>query len=76
MAVRHAGPPFFYLRCVISDGPTLPSALPYYAAAAIAGGLIGSGIGAKKLPGDSIRLLLALVLLIGAAKMFIAAVSY
>ena len=61
---------------VISDGATLPSALPYYAAAAITGGLIGSGIGAKKLPGDSIRLLLALVLLIGAAKMFITAVSY
>lgn len=56
---------------VVSDGPPLPAPLPYYIAAAIAGALIGSGLGAKKLPGDGIRLLLALVLLIGAVKMFL-----
>lgn len=58
---------------VISDEPTLPTALPYYIVAAVAGGLIGSGLGAKKLPGDGIRLLLALVLIIGAIKMFVTA---
>lgn len=56
---------------VISDGAALPAALPYYIIAAVSGGLIGSALGAKKLPGDGIRLLLALVLLIGAAKMFL-----
>ncbi|MDP6478565.1 MAG: sulfite exporter TauE/SafE family protein [Phycisphaerales bacterium] len=58
---------------VITDAPTLPTALPSYIIAAVTGGLIGSGLGARKLPGDGIRLLLAIVLIIGAAKMFITA---
>jgi len=56
---------------VIADHPTLPSALPFYIIAAVAGGLIGSGLGARRLPGEGIRLLLAVVLLIAAAKMFL-----
>jgi len=56
---------------VITDEPTLPDALPFYIAAAVIGGLIGSGLGARKLPGDGIRLLLSLVLLIAAVKMFV-----
>ncbi len=56
---------------VIADQPALPRALPVYIAAAMGGGLLGSGLGARKLPGDGIRLLLALVLLIAAAKMFL-----
>ncbi len=58
---------------VITDAPTLPPALGYFIIAAVAGGLIGSGLGAKKLPGDGIRLLLAVVLLIASLKMFITA---
>jgi len=58
---------------VITEAPSLPSALPFYIIAAVAGGLIGSGLGARKLPGDGIRLLLAFVLLIAAAKMFMTA---
>jgi hypothetical protein len=58
---------------VITEAPTLPTALPSYIIAAVTGGLIGSGLGARKLPGDGIRLLLAVVLIIGAAKMFITA---
>ena len=34
---------------------------------------VGSGLGAKKLPGDGIRMLLAFVLLIAAVKMFLTA---
>jgi hypothetical protein len=60
---------------VVADQPTLPGALPIYIAAAVAGGLIGSGMGARKLPGNGIRLLLALVLLIAAAKMFLTALD-
>jgi uncharacterized membrane protein YfcA len=56
---------------VISDGPNLPKALPIYIIIAVAGGLIGSGLGARKLPGDGIRLLLALVLIIASVKMFV-----
>jgi len=58
---------------VATDAPTLPPALGYFIIAAVAGGLIGSGLGAKKLPGDGIRLLLAVVLLIASLKMFITA---
>ncbi|MCP4838557.1 MAG: sulfite exporter TauE/SafE family protein [Planctomycetes bacterium] len=58
---------------VMSESPSLPAALPFYIIAAIAGGLIGSGLGAKKLPGDGIRMLLAFVLLIAAVKMFLTA---
>jgi uncharacterized membrane protein YfcA len=58
---------------VIADGPTVPGALPYYIIAAVIGGLIGSKLGALRLPGDGIRLLLSIVLIVGAVKMFVTA---
>ncbi|MCH2133445.1 MAG: sulfite exporter TauE/SafE family protein [Phycisphaerales bacterium] len=58
---------------VIADSPALPSALPLYIVAAVVGGLVGSGLGARRLAGDWIRVLLAIVLLIAAAKMFLTA---
>ncbi|MCH7571999.1 MAG: sulfite exporter TauE/SafE family protein [Planctomycetes bacterium] len=54
---------------------TLPSEIPYYIVAAIIGGTIGSGLGAGKLPGTSIRLLLGIVLIVASIKMFITAWS-
>ncbi|MDG1837508.1 MAG: sulfite exporter TauE/SafE family protein [Phycisphaerales bacterium] len=58
---------------VIADSPSLPASLPIYIIGALAGGLIGSSLGANKLPGNKIRLLLSLVLIIAAVKMFITA---
>ena len=60
---------------VIAESPALPPELPYYIVAAVVGGVIGSGLGARKLPGDSIRVLLGVVLIIAAIKMFITAFS-
>ena len=51
----------------------LPAELPVYVLAAVVGGTIGSGLGAKKAGGRSIRVLLGVVLLIAAAKMFLTA---
>lgn len=50
----------------------LPAALPYLAAAAILGGLIGSELGSRRLPPPAIRKLLALVLVIAGAKLLFA----
>ncbi|MDP6986443.1 MAG: sulfite exporter TauE/SafE family protein [Phycisphaerales bacterium] len=60
---------------VITEAPNLPRALPIYIIVAVAGGLIGSGLGSRKLPGDGIRLLLALVLIIASVKMFVTTFS-
>ena len=49
----------------------LPDEIVYYLFAAIVGGVIGSGIGAKKITADSLKALLGVVLLIAALKMFI-----
>ena len=51
----------------------LPAEIPIYLLAAVVGGTIGSGLGARKLPGESIRLLLGVVLLVASAKMFVTA---
>ena len=56
---------------VIVDSAVLPPQLPIYILAAIIGGTIGSGLGAGRIPGNGIRVLLAVVLLIAAVKMFI-----
>ena len=56
---------------VIADSPALPPELPFYIVAAVIGGLIGSWLGARRLPGDGIRLLLAVVLVIAASKMIL-----
>ena len=56
---------------VIAESPSLPPALPVYIAAAVAGGLIGSWFGARRMSGAGIRILLAVVLTIAAVKMFV-----
>ena len=55
---------------VLADSPNLPPALPLYIAVAIAGGLLGSWLGARRISGNGIRILLAFVLLIAGIKMF------
>jgi uncharacterized membrane protein YfcA len=54
---------------VMSVKITLPSALPYWAIAAIAGGFIGAEYGSKRLGTPVIQKLLAIVLAIAGAKM-------
>lgn len=49
--------------------PVMPVGLPVLAAAAVLGGLIGSGIGARRLGSAWLRRLLALVLVIAGVKM-------
>jgi len=58
---------------VIADSPALPAELPWYVLAAVTGGVIGSGLGARRLLGDSIRGLLGVVLVIAAIKMIVSA---
>lgn len=49
--------------------PTLPDALPWWVAAVVAGGLIGSWLGARKLRIEAMRRALALVLVVAGLKM-------
>lgn len=48
----------------------LPGALPLFAAAAVAGGLIGSTLGSRRLGSPAFRRLLGVVLVIAAVKLF------
>jgi len=57
---------------VLSKQPNLPAALPYWALAAVIGGLIGAEYGSRRLTNPSIRKLLALVLLLAGGKMMLA----
>jgi uncharacterized membrane protein YfcA len=59
------------LAGLMTKKPALPDALPYWVAAVIVGGLIGSWFGARKLNLDAMRRALAVVLLIAASKMII-----
>jgi len=54
---------------VLASAPTFPSALPYWAVAAIAGGFIGAEYGSKRLANPTIQRILAVVLVIAGAKM-------
>ena len=56
---------------VAADAPSLPDGIVVYVLAAIGGGLVGSWLGARRMPGRGIRMLLAIVLAMAAAKMFI-----
>jgi uncharacterized membrane protein YfcA len=56
---------------VLQKSPTLPSALYYWVVAAVLGGLIGAEYGSRRLANPSIRMLLALVLLLAGSKMVI-----
>jgi len=54
---------------VITSASTLPSALPYWAVAAVAGGYIGAEYGSKRLGNPAIQKLLAVVLVVAGVKM-------
>lgn len=54
---------------VITSAPALPSALPYWAVAAVVGGYAGAEYGSKHADNPTIQKLLAVVLLIAGAKM-------
>ena len=56
---------------VAADAPSMPDGIVVYVLAAIGGGLVGSWLGARRMPGRGIRMLLAIVLAMAAAKMFI-----
>lgn len=53
----------------VSNVQALPRALPYFALAAIAGGLVGSEFGSRRLASVTIRRLLAVVLVVAGVKM-------
>ncbi len=59
------------LAGLFTKQPTLPEALPYWLIAVIAGGLIGSWLGAYKLNLNAMRRALAVVLVIAGAKMIL-----
>jgi uncharacterized membrane protein YfcA len=50
----------------------LPAAIPYFALAALVGGLVGSELGSRRLPPLAVRRLLALVLVIAGVKLIFA----
>lgn len=54
---------------VITTATELPSALPYWAIAAVIGGFIGAEYGSKRLGNSAIQKLLAVVLVIAGVKM-------
>ena len=54
---------------VIRVAPELPAALPLWAVAAIAGGLIGAELGSRRLGNTGIQRALALVLAVAGVKM-------
>lgn len=56
---------------LLSVSPQLPSALPVWAVAAIAGGYVGAEYGSRRLPNPVILKLLAIVLLVAGIKMLL-----
>lgn len=58
---------------ILLKSPVLTSALPCWAIAAVLGGLIGAEYGSSRLSNPSIRMLLALVLLLAGSKMIFSA---
>jgi uncharacterized membrane protein YfcA len=58
---------------ILLKSPVLLSALPYWAIAAVLGGLIGAEYGSRRLANPSIRMLLALVLLLAGDKLVFSA---
>lgn len=52
-----------------SNVQALPRALPYFAAAAVVGGIVGSEFGSRRLASVTIRRLLAIVLVVAGLKM-------
>ena len=56
---------------VFTKPVTLPSAVPYWAIAAVVGGLIGSELGSKRLANPTLRKLLGVVLVIAGVKLML-----
>lgn len=54
---------------VMTAAPALPSALPYWAVAAVVGGFIGAEYGSKRLGNPTIQKILAVVLVVAGVKM-------
>lgn len=54
---------------LLSAWPHLPSAIPWWAAAAVTGGLVGSYYGSRRLQSMTLRRLLALVLVVAGLKL-------
>jgi uncharacterized membrane protein YfcA len=57
---------------LLTQGATLPPQLPYWTAAAIVGGLIGSELGSRRLASPTLRRLMAVVLVVAAIKLLLA----
>jgi uncharacterized membrane protein YfcA len=49
----------------------LPEAIPIWAAAAISGGVVGSGLGSRRFSATTLRRLLAVVLIIAGLKLLL-----
>ena len=56
---------------LLARTPHIPNEIPYWAAAAIVGGLIGSELGSRRFDNALLRRLLAVVLVIAAAKLIL-----
>ncbi len=56
---------------VMTKSPTLPTHLPYWVAAVILGGLLGSVYGSRKLANPTIRKILAVILVFAGLKMLV-----
>lgn len=56
---------------VLVESPRLPSALPWYALAAVVGGFIGAGLGAGRLPSRAVAAVLGVLLTAAALRMFL-----
>ena len=54
---------------VMSNEPSLPAGLPYWAIAAVIGGFVGAEYGSRRLANPTIRKLLAVVLVVAGIKM-------
>lgn len=59
------------LAGVLAKNPVLPDAVPLWAVAAVIGGLIGSGYGARRFGGAALKRVLAVVLVIAGGKMLL-----
>jgi uncharacterized membrane protein YfcA len=59
------------LAGVAARSPRLPGEIPYWAAAAVAGGLIGAEFGSRRLGSPTLRRLLAAVLVIAGSKLLV-----
>jgi uncharacterized membrane protein YfcA len=60
---------------LFSQGASFPSELPYWTIAALAGGVIGTELGSRRLANTTLRKLLAALLVVAGAKMIVDGMS-